>query len=101
MFLSFAAIYAFVPSFWLIALVVLWEGIMGGSIYINTFYLISEQFTGRAKEFCLGSTTQAYGFSITMAAVIGIFFQPFLEKVSGFIVCCEKLKLNFLIIDEW
>lgn len=49
-FLSLAAVYHWLPSFWLVVLVALWEGIMGGSIYVNCFYLVSEKFSGRARE---------------------------------------------------
>jgi len=76
--LTLNSVYLFLPSFWLVVAFGVWEGLMGGGIYVNVFYLVSERFDGREKEFCLGSTTQAYGLSITLAAVAGIFFQPYL-----------------------
>jgi battenin len=84
--LALNSVYLFLPSLWLVVAFGVWEGVMGGSIYVNVFYMVSERFKGREKEFCLGSTTQAYGLSITAAAVAGLFFEPFLlahAKVQG------------------
>eukprot|EP01114_Cavostelium_apophysatum_P016369 TRINITY_DN4635_c0_g1_i1.p1 TRINITY_DN4635_c0_g1~~TRINITY_DN4635_c0_g1_i1.p1 ORF type:complete len:455 (+),score=91.68 TRINITY_DN4635_c0_g1_i1:102-1367(+) len=78
--LSFTAVYGWIESIYVIFVIIFWEGLLGGSIYVNTFYLMSQRFEGAEKEFCLGGTSQAYGFSITMAAVIGIFYGPFLLK---------------------
>lgn len=76
--LSLNVAFEFLPSIWLVIAFAVWEGLMGGSIYANVFYMVSERFHGRDKEFVLGSTTQAYGLSITLAAVCGIFYFPFL-----------------------
>jgi len=78
-FLSFVAVYNFIPTIYVIFGFIFWEGLLGGSIYVNTFYLMSQKFQGEEKEFCLGATTQAYGLSITLAAVVGIFYTPFLS----------------------
>lgn len=32
----------FLPSFWIVVVVVLYEGLLGGSAYVNTFYRISQ-----------------------------------------------------------
>jgi len=77
--LSIDAALNFIPTIWVIFAVILWEGLMGGSIYVNTFYLISQRFTGKDKEFCLGATSMSYGLSITICAIVGIFYTPFLS----------------------
>jgi battenin len=53
-FLSFVAVYDFIPSIYVIFAIIFWEGLLGGSIYVNTFYLMSQKFRGEEKEFCLG-----------------------------------------------
>jgi battenin len=78
--LSFESVYAFIPSIYITFGVILWEGIMGGSIYVNTFYLMSQKFEGTEKEFCLGATSMSYGLSITLSAIVGIFYNPLLVK---------------------
>jgi battenin len=71
----------FIPTIWITFVIIFWEGLMGGSIYVNTFYLISQKFSGKDKEFCLGATSMSYGLSITLCAVVGIFYTPFLSKL--------------------
>jgi len=77
--LSFIAIFNFVPTIYIIFVIIFWEGLLGGCIYVNTFYVISERFEGKQKEFCLGATSMSYGLSITLAAVTGIGYKPFLQ----------------------
>jgi len=77
--LSVTAAVDFIPSIYIIFGIILFEGLMGGAIYVNTFYLISQKFSGKEKEFCLGSTSMSYGLSITLCAVCGIFYTPFLQ----------------------
>jgi battenin len=73
--LGLDAVYAFIPSIYITFGIILWEGIMGGSIYVNTFYLMSQKFEGLEKEFCLGATSMSYGLSITLSAITGIFYN--------------------------
>jgi len=79
--LSLDAALNFIPTIWVVYIIILWEGLMGGSIYVNTFYLISQKFTGKEKEFCLGATSMSYGLSITLCAIVGIFYTPFLYSI--------------------
>lgn len=78
-FLTFVAIFNFIPYIYIVWVIIVFEGLCGGAIYVNTFYLISQHFTGAEKEFCMGATSQAYGIGITLAGVSGIFYTPFLE----------------------
>lgn len=72
-FLSFVAIFDFVPVIYIVFAIILLEGLCGGAIYVNTFYLISKNFTGADKEFCLGATSQSYGIGIVhLLTLIGV-----------------------------
>lgn len=42
-FFTFEAVYLFVPSIWIVFAAVLWEGLLGGAAYVNTFYRISTE----------------------------------------------------------
>jgi len=79
--LSFDAALNFIPNIYVIFGIIFFEGLMGGSIYVNTFYLISQRFKGKDKEFCLGSTSMSYSLSITICAICGIFYTPFLTAL--------------------
>jgi len=81
--LTFVAVYNFVDSIYIVFAIIVWEGLLGGSIYVNTFYLMSQKFSGEEKEFCLGSTSQSYGLSITLAAIAAIFYEPYLKGVRS------------------
>ena len=45
-FFTFEAVYLFVPSIWIIFAAVLWEGLLGGAAYVNTFYRMSVEVSG-------------------------------------------------------
>ena len=38
-----ASVYLFLPSFWLTVFLVLYEGLLGGGVYVNAFYAISKE----------------------------------------------------------
>jgi battenin len=40
-FFTFEAVYLFIPSIWIIFAAVLWEGLLGGAAYVNTYYRMS------------------------------------------------------------
>ena len=77
--LSIAAVFGFIPYIWIVFGIIIWEGLLGGSIYVNEFYLISHKFEGIEKEFCLGATSMSYGLSISISAGVGIVWTPFLK----------------------
>jgi battenin len=55
-FFTFEAVYLFVPSIWIVFAAVLWEGLLGGAAYVNTFYRISiEVSVSFVTEFDIGT----------------------------------------------
>eukprot|EP01119_Soliformovum_irregulare_P015001 TRINITY_DN4173_c0_g1_i1.p1 TRINITY_DN4173_c0_g1~~TRINITY_DN4173_c0_g1_i1.p1 ORF type:complete len:416 (+),score=75.44 TRINITY_DN4173_c0_g1_i1:38-1285(+) len=77
-FLSFVAVYDFIPSIYIVFVIVVWEGLLGGAIYVNAFYLISQKFFGAEKEYSMGAVSMSYASSITAAAGVGILWEPML-----------------------
>lgn len=41
--LLFAVGYQFLPSAWLVFVIILYEGLLGGAAYVNTFFFISKE----------------------------------------------------------
>lgn len=41
--LLFAVGYQFLPSVWLVFAIILYEGLLGGAAYVNTFFFISAE----------------------------------------------------------
>jgi len=79
-FLSLVAVYNFIPSIYVVFAIIFWEGLLGGCIYVNTFFLLSQKFEGVEKEFCMGATSQAYGASISIAALLATPYQNILAN---------------------
>lgn len=66
------AIFYYIPSFWIVLALTLWEGLLGGGAYVNTFYKISTKTTDARKEFSMGMTSFADAVGITLAGVFAI-----------------------------
>ncbi|XP_048742392.1 battenin-like isoform X2 [Ostrea edulis] len=62
----------FIPNIWIIFAIVLFEGLLGGAAFVNTFYKISEDIEAEFKEFSLSAATIADSFGITLAGAISI-----------------------------
>ncbi|XP_044765292.1 battenin isoform X2 [Coccinella septempunctata] len=67
------AIYYYIPHFWIILMLTLWEGLLGGAAYVNTFYRVSSESKEEDKQFSLAATSFADSIGISIAGVISIF----------------------------
>ncbi|GFR62223.1 battenin [Elysia marginata] len=64
--------FRFIPSFWIILAIVLWEGLLGGAAYVNTFYKLTNEIESEFKEFCIGVATLGDSIGIAIAGVVAI-----------------------------
>lgn len=60
------------PSIWIVFAAVLWEGLLGGGAYVNTFYRISREVPVNRKNFALGVVSVADSVGIALAGVLAI-----------------------------
>ena len=74
-FLLTHALYPFIPNVYLIWLVVFWEGLLGGAVYVNTFARISEEVPVTEREFSLAAVTVADSGGICVAGFIGLWLE--------------------------
>jgi len=51
------AMYPFLPSYYVVCIVIFWEGLLGGLVYVNTFAEISDTVPKEDREFSLSATT--------------------------------------------
>ena len=65
---------------WPIMLLVIYEGLLGGSSYVNTFLNVLNDVPTEEKEFALGSVSIADSLGILLAALVGIKLEPVLCK---------------------
>lgn len=62
----------YLPSFWIVVVVVLYEGLLGGAAYVNTFYRISKDVAPQHREFSLRIASLADSTGIALAGAIAL-----------------------------
>lgn len=70
--LLFEAIYYYIPYIWIVFIIVLWEGLLGGGAYVNTFYKMSTEIPRADREVSLGIVTMADSIGITLAGFLSM-----------------------------
>uniref|UniRef100_A0A7N6BSU4 Battenin n=1 Tax=Anabas testudineus TaxID=64144 RepID=A0A7N6BSU4_ANATE len=68
--LLFAVRYQFLPSAWLVFVIILYEGLLGGAAYVNTFYFISMEMEDRHREFAMAAASVGDSLGIALAGLI-------------------------------
>ncbi|KAK6504671.1 battenin CLN3 protein [Arthrobotrys musiformis] len=72
------AVWNFIPSIWIIFIIIFWEGILGGLVYVNTFAEITDNVPHEDREFSLGATTVSDSGGICIAAFISMALETWL-----------------------
>lgn len=67
--LLFAVRYQFLPNAWLVFTIVLYEGLLGGAAYVNTFYFISKETEDRQREFAMAAASVGDSLGIALAGL--------------------------------
>ncbi|XP_055797829.1 battenin isoform X2 [Salvelinus fontinalis] len=62
--------YQFLPSAWLVFVIVLYEGLLGGAAYVNTFYFISKETGDRQREFAMVAASVGDSLGIAISGLI-------------------------------
>nr|POE96466.1 protein btn1 [Quercus suber] len=76
--LTVHALWPFIPSVWMVFVVVFWEGLLGGLVYVSTFAAIREEVPEQEREFSLGATTVSDSGGIFVAGLIGVAMESLL-----------------------
>ncbi|OBT74251.1 hypothetical protein VF21_07407 [Pseudogymnoascus sp. 05NY08] len=66
------AMYNWIPSVYLVFMIIFWEGLLGGTVYVNTFADILEEVPEEDREFSLGATSVSDSGGICIAGFIGM-----------------------------
>lgn len=69
---SFEAYYQFMPSVWIVFAFVLFEGLVGGSSYVNTFYRITREVPESDREFSIGFASMSDSIGIAIAGGVSM-----------------------------
>ncbi|KAI2885020.1 hypothetical protein CBS11852_8488 [Aspergillus niger] len=83
--LTLHALFNFIPSVYIIFIVIFWEGLLGGLVYVNTFAEIGDRVPKEDREFSLGATTVSDSAGICIAGFLGMAFET---SFKASIDCC-------------
>lgn len=72
------AMTTYIPNVYIVFVVVFWEGLLGGLVYVNTFEEILDAYEGDEREFCLGAATMSDSARIYIAGFISLAMGPWL-----------------------
>ncbi|KAL7624756.1 battenin CLN3 protein [Parahypoxylon ruwenzoriense] len=70
--LTLHAFLAFIPSVYVIFIIIFWEGLLGGVVYVNTFAEIMQNVPTSEREFSLGATSVSDSAGICIAGFISM-----------------------------
>ena len=76
--LTLHALFDFIPSVYIVFLVIFWEGLLGGLVYVNTFAEIGDRVPPEDREFSLGATTVSDSGGICLAGFVSMVFEVWL-----------------------
>ncbi|XP_055855569.1 battenin-like [Episyrphus balteatus] len=65
-------IFFYTPSIWIAFAIVLWEGLLGGGAYVNTFYRMSSEVPRSRQEFAIAVTVQADSLGIMLSGFLAM-----------------------------
>ncbi|XP_060636534.2 battenin [Anolis sagrei] len=71
-FLVIAVSYMFLPSIYLVFVMIIYEGLLGGASYVNTFHCVSAESQPEHREFAMGVACVADTFGISLSGAIAI-----------------------------
>ena len=72
------AVFDFIPSVYIIFIIVFCEGLLGGAVYVNTYAEILDTIPQRDREFSLGATSVSDSAGICIAGFLGMALEVFL-----------------------
>ncbi|KAG5927057.1 battenin CLN3 protein [Claviceps africana] len=70
------SLYFFLPSVYVVFVVIFWEGLLGGAVYVNCFAKIMEEVPEDEREFSLSATTVSDSGGVCIAALVSILLEP-------------------------
>ncbi|XP_032698583.1 battenin isoform X3 [Lontra canadensis] len=73
---------SFLPSIYLVFLVVLYEGLLGGAAYVNTFHQIALETSDEHREFAMAAACISDTFGISLSGLLALPLHDFLCNLS-------------------
>ncbi|KAK3493432.1 protein btn-1 [Neurospora crassa] len=76
--LTLHALLNFIPSVYIVFVIIFWEGLLGGCVYVNTFAEIMEHVPAEDREFSLGATSVSDSGGICVASFLSMAMEIWL-----------------------
>lgn len=94
--LTLQALFFFIPSVYIVFLLIFWEGLLGGAVYVNCFAEIMEHVPVEEREFSLSATTVSDSGGICIAGLLSIFMETSLcdYQVAHGRDWCRQIKVQ-------
>ncbi|KAH6870701.1 batten's disease protein Cln3 [Alternaria rosae] len=70
--LTLHAMFNFIPSYYIVCVIIFWEGLLGGLVYVSTFAEITDNVPKEDREFSLGATSVSDSGGICIAGFLGM-----------------------------
>lgn len=70
------ALYFYIPSVYIVFVIIFWEGLLGGGVYVNCFANILEEVPAADREFSLSATSVSDSAGICIAGLLSILIEP-------------------------
>ncbi|XP_041350083.1 battenin-like [Gigantopelta aegis] len=64
--------YHFIPSMWILIPIILYEGLLGGAAYVNTFYKMSVEVPAEHLEFSMGVVSISDTLGVSLVGLVAI-----------------------------
>ena len=76
--LAAQALFDFIPTVYIVFIIIFWEGLLGGAVYVNTFAEIMENVPPSEREFSLSATSVSDSAGICTAGFLGLVVEVWL-----------------------
>ncbi|KAI1108207.1 protein btn-1 [Nemania sp. NC0429] len=86
----------FIPNVYVVFIIVFWEGLLGGGVYVNTFAGIMEDVPFSEREFSLGATSVSDSAGICIAGFVSMVMEVWLcnYQVQHGRDWCKKIEVG-------
>uniref|UniRef100_A0A2K6F8P4 Battenin n=1 Tax=Propithecus coquereli TaxID=379532 RepID=A0A2K6F8P4_PROCO len=74
--------FSFLPSIYLVFLIILYEGLLGGAAYVNTFHNIALETSNEHREFAMAAACISDTLGISLSGLLALPLHDFLCRLS-------------------
>ncbi|KAG9185302.1 hypothetical protein G6011_07846 [Alternaria panax] len=96
--LALHAMFDFIPSYYIVCVIIFWEGLLGGLVYVSTFAEITDNVPKEDREFSLGATSVSDSGGICIAGFLGMAVETGLKNThESTVVVKDRTGLDRLV----